>query len=282
MADKKKVTPVEAGTAKITINWADHVFTLDSDNAIILEPLTVEQWNKDTRKMEKKVYNFLPIETIYKLLEQFYPDYSIEALPVEMETKYIIKKSYYDKVKKAQAESENEVWGCKTALKLTIGDRVITGNARGAASIWQITIDQMVNGFNQKMEARALKNACKKLGRVFRVAGGDEIDTDMIEKESIQNDATVSDVQKVVEKMPTVTKDDPEKDKLQTEMFTAKFVELFDRLLLEKKITKDNIKKEDLMAIGTEIRKIMEFEKGSDADKVLRTVYADYRAKFNI
>jgi hypothetical protein len=36
------------------------------------------------------------------------------------------------------------------------------------------------------------------------------------------------------------------------------------------------------MAIGTEIRKIMEFEKWSDADKVLRTVYADYRAKFNI
>lgn len=234
-------------------------YTLDSDNRELLSMLEWVKRNKETKKMEDVPY--LPIEIVYQLLEQFFPNYSFESRPMEMEKSFVIKKQKYNYSTKQKEEIEEEVMLFKKSVLLILPNedgtkRELEWTARTVATIWQITVDQMYNGFDLKTESRWLKNACKKLWRVFRIPNDLE---EVIEKESIVNDINVDDVvkTKVKEEAPK----EKEVSKLEEDITKAFKAKIWDKVP----------SKEDLQKYGKEIREEMWLT--GDGDKLMKEVY---------
>ena len=142
---------------------------------------------------------YLPIETVYQLLEQMYPNYEIDTGAMSMEKSFKISKQKYNyKTKKKEDMTEEVTLFTKSVTIYLEGAcnpewRILSGEAKWVATIWQITSDQMYNGFAMKQEARAIKNALKKLGRLFRI--NDDLEDTMEKngiKEELSNETTVS------------------------------------------------------------------------------------------
>ncbi len=163
---EKKLATKSQKWPKAIIGWK--TYTLDSDNKLLLKLLKEARWDKE---LQKKVdVPYLPIEVIYQLLEQMYPWYGIESPSMEFDKEYSVKKSYFSKEAKKRIEKSQEVMLFRKTVTLILNkwERKLQGTAQWVATINQITVDQMLNGFDMKQEARAIKNACKKLWRVFR------------------------------------------------------------------------------------------------------------------
>jgi len=251
--------------AEPTAKIGDKTYTLNSDNKDLLQMLKEVKWNKETGKMEDVPY--MPIETVYQLLEQFFPNYSFVSHPLELEKTFVIKKNKYNKITKKKEESEEEVMLFKKSVTLKLGNREIDGSSRSVATVSQITVDQMYNGFDMKSESRAIKNAAKKLGRVFRISNDME---ELIEKDSITEDLAVTDIVNTTAKKPVVNDTSEIINKLKENI----------RKEYEERIGDKTPTSEDLKAYGKEIR-----EKGGlnwDGEKALKEVYKDLKTFYNI
>lgn len=266
--------------SRAVIEWKE--YTLDSDNVWLLEMLKDARYNKDTKKMEWVPY--LPIATVYSLLEQFYPNYSFESKPLEIEKTYTVKKEKRNNATKQRENMEEEVILFKKSVKLTIWNRSIEWEARWVASIGMITLDQIYNGFSMKQEARAIKNACKKLGKIFRIPNDRE---EVMEKDSIKSDLTITDVVKnistwnptpqPVQAEPTATQVAEQSNDFE-DMLVKDYKDMIEEWMKDNK----DIKIVNLQQIGIKIREKHGFDKQSKENETLMKVFNVMKDLFSL
>ncbi len=190
MTDKKETktkAKIVWPTAKIWLT----TYWVDSDNKALLDMLVKARRDKEKSKMVD--VPFLPIETIYQLLEQMFPNYEIDTPPMTLDKSFKVNKKKKDRKTKKQVEFVEEVFlftKCVTLYLWPKSDpttRVLQWEAKWVATIGQITSDQMYNWFNMKQESRAMKNALKKLWKLFRINWDLE---DTMEKSGIKDELT--------------------------------------------------------------------------------------------
>ena len=266
----------ETTKPQATINGK--VYYLDSDNTDLLETLEKVKYNKDTKNYDDVPY--LSIATIYSLLEQFYPNYSFEAKPLEKEWSYVIKKKKFNYETKQKEEIEEEVILFKKSAVLSLWDRKIEWDARSVATISQISIDQTYNGFASKCEARALKNICKKLGKVFRIDNDRE---ENMEKNSIKSDLSITDVVKGIQWVAKTNATEQPTAEIENKM--SDILEADYRALVKERqeANKDTpIAITDIQGMGIKLREKHNFKKWEPADEAMKKVYTKLKTEFNL
>lgn len=281
MTNEKKTT--KKGTKKneapvhgAIIDWV--AYTASSDNTKLLEMLSKARWDKDQKKMVD--VPFLPIETVYTLLEQMYPNYEVDWESMTMEKSFKVNKQKYDYSTKKKESVTEEVF--LFTKKVTIylegknnGWRILTWEAKWVATIWQITSDQMYNGFNMKQEARAIKNALKKVGRLFRINDSEE---DSMEKnwikEELGNETTISTFDDFLwGDKKTEAKVAPTKTELEDKVIKA---------LKDKLEGKEPIAVSEYMKIAWEIKRELGIQDGTDDKDTMVKVVQEFKEFYTI
>lgn len=270
------------------IDWVE--YTLDSDNKKLLELLKDARYNKETKQKESVPY--LPIATIYSLLEQFYPNYSFESRPLDIEKTYTVTKQKMNWATKQKETTEEEAILFKKSIKLIIPSnnpseqpRTIEWEARWVASIDMITLDQIYNWYSMKTESRAIKNACKKLGRVFRIPWDRE---EIMEVDSIKSDLSITDVIKSINSW--AKKDEPKQEDTNNSNvdFKDEITSLIEKdykdLIEEFNKTNEWVKITivDLQQMWVKLRDKHWFKKWDEQDELMKKVYNQLKTELSL
>lgn len=242
------------------------LYNIDSDNAALLKTLPGKKQDPVSKQWVDCNYGYLPIGTIYTLLNGLFDSYSFESLPMVFTgEEYKVSKKVFNPKTKSWDPAEEVVKVYEKTIKIKLfKDGVTTeytGYAQGVASQGILTSDQARNGFTQKMAARARKEALKNVGRVFRM--DDEVDDD--------NDQVVEEVvdvaKSIVEKM----------DEIQTVSLYDDALELLYKIdpVLKQQVFKANL----TSAVKEAKKKNPEWKQGTKEFEALKQAYEFLSAK---
>lgn len=167
----------------VSFGWV--LYDIDSDNKALLKTLPWKKMDPATKQWVDTNYGYIPIGIIYTLLNGLFDSYSFESLPmVYTGEEYKVSKKVFNPKTKTWDPSEETVKVYEKTIKITLNkwseSVSYIGYAQGVASQNILTSDQARNGFAQKLQARARKEALKNVGRIFRL--DDEEDDDVEEK----------------------------------------------------------------------------------------------------
>lgn len=170
---------------KYEVSIGQVLYNIDSDNKALQKTLPGKKMNPATKQREDTNYGYLPIGTIYTLLGSLFDSYSFESLPmVSVGEEYKVSKKVFNPKTKTWDPAEETVKVYEKTIKITLNKEGVStsyiGYAQWVASQNILTSDQARNGFAQKLQARARKEALKNVGRIFRL--DDEEDDDVEEK----------------------------------------------------------------------------------------------------
>lgn len=140
--------------------------------------------------MEGTKYLYLPINTLYALLENLYDDFDIAVMePVALEEKYDTEKTYWKNNAKQTRTETNKTFRKHVIVAVQWTDETgqpvgkqVASYVDGVAATSILSNDTARYAFFQKLEARGIKAALRKLAPVFRIPGDDEIDDITTEK----------------------------------------------------------------------------------------------------
>lgn len=263
MTEKAKTT--KAKKLEVTINKKK--YNLDSDNKDLLDVIEEGKSvkNPETGRWEKEDVPFLPIEIVYQLLEGFFTGYNLRSPEMGIGRSFNVTKKKWG----SKEEITSEVFLCEKVITLELPDgRTIDGTAKGVATIGQLTVDQTINWLDMRLEARAIKNACKKLGKIFRLTEEDEI-----EKNTIKQDAGVESVEKIVKEE---SKKDSSEDLEKQMELVGKIKDLFAEKEKENKPTN----KQELLAIATVVKEELGIGDGTPEKDLIKAHYTQKKEEY--
>ena len=166
---------IERSKVELHFNKDWKIYFINSDNEDLLEELPELPKVKNRKTWEDEFQKCLPIQTIYQLLDAFYP-YWYEFVVWDMrEVGEYITTDKWGKEQKLTRKSLSWTLIAKTQLNKNYGNqKTIYFYVEWVVSDRVTISDSSNNGFVGKMIARAFKQACAKLGRVFRVSSEEE------------------------------------------------------------------------------------------------------------
>ena len=251
-------------TNKIKIkcsDWTEREFGLNSSNEWLLEKLPTQRWNRETQKSEDIF--FLPILTVYELLNGLFPWRSYEEEFLNLGNTYNVQKTKREN-KKAVGTIEDKVETKQMKGTLVINGVRHTGIRESVASSNIVTSDDALSWLDSKLSARVLKSICKRLGKVFRV-GYDEAD---IQDKADLNESLTTTTQVVWWKQPKGETDFPEITAMYKDAVAKLDINKIDRAAVL--VILQDIKKKMGIKTGSEehtfIKKILEWFEKSLAD----------------